>query len=682
MGEDPNIINNVNNTKEVSNIQQETNQIIEVNKFELSEIVNYKDVIELFGMIFFIVALISIYIFYKRIINRRSKNYYENNVRNKKYIEDIYVEIGETSEKIRYFIYAEKWKKRIRKSLKTIMSKNNKKIANKIYKIRGISLNKKLDNYEKLLTKVKENKGKGAKHQNELWFLEHNSYYYRDEIGDLRQKLQIINSKILFILGKAGSGKTNLATYMAKLITEKNKYFCIYMNAKDIKNRNIEEYFKEFFYTDMIINKEREKLIYLYLIILKLLRKKMYIIVEALNENTDSNFVYNLSMFINKYSKYDNLRFIITSRIEFFDVKYKKVIDEYLTNSYEMIEMDNSRINEIMKKRMIEKYRHYYNYTGSYNERVKKLIEESPILMRIFFETYKDTNKEVNDINKYSLLLNYIKNVQDRTANINVMEILNKIANKMLELKKFDSIGIKDIEVNNEKLEQLINENVLLNKSIIKSENSLEEETEEIIMFTFDELRDFLISRIIASNENEHEVLNFIEKTINNKEPIAEGVLRNIYLNYKTKQNVKMCEALLKFDISSVIRDTFLFRRREKDWFENFVLDMIFENNMPIFECEIRYINSIKISRRDTWKIIRDLWKNTLMNCEPNFNIIKDEIDKLKENIHNKSFLKNLNKEDYEEIYEILKAKNTKQSNQLATEIKNILGVLYEETIS
>ena len=329
MEEDSNIINNVNNTKEVSNIQQETNQIIEVNKFELSEIVNYKDVIELFGMIFFIVALISIYIFYKRIINRRSKNYYENNVRNKKYIEDIYVEIGETSEKIRYFIYAEKWKKRIRKSLKTIMSKNNKKIANKIYKIRGISLNKKLDNYEKLLTKVKENKGKGVKYQNELWFLEHNSYYYRDEIGDLRQKLQIINSKILFILGKAGSGKTNLATYMAKLITEKNKYFCIYMNAKDIKDRNIEEYFKEFFYTDMIINKEREKLIYLYLITLKLLRKKMYIIVEALNENTDSNFVYNLSMFINKYSKYDNLRFIITSRIEFFDVKYKKVIDEY-----------------------------------------------------------------------------------------------------------------------------------------------------------------------------------------------------------------------------------------------------------------------------------------------------------------------------------------------------------------
>lgn len=682
MEEESNIIDNINNIKEVSNVQQESNQVIEVNKFELSEMINYKDGIELFSMIFFVVIVISIYISYKKIINRRSKNYYENNLRNKKYIEDIYVEIGETSEKIRYFIYGGKWKDRIRKSLKTIMSKNNKKIANKIYKIKGISLSRKLDNYEKILNKVKENKGKGAKYQNELWFLEHNSYYYRDEIVDLRLKLQIINSKILFILGKAGSGKTNLATYMAKLITEKNKYFCIYMNAKDIKDGNIEKYFKEFFYTDMIINKDREKLVYLYLKILKILRKRIYIIVEALNENVDSDFVYKLSMFINKYSKYNNLRFIITSRIEFFDVKYKKVIDEHLIEKYEMIEMDNSRINPIMKKRMIEKYRHYYNYTGSYNERVKRIIEESPILMRIFFETYKDTNKDVNDINKYSLLLNYIKNVQNRTANINVMEILNKIANKMLETKKFDSIGINDIEVNTKELEQLINENVLLSKSIIRSENSLEEETEEIIMFTFDELRDFLISRIIANNKNEQEVLSFIEKTINNKEPIAEGVFRNIYLNYKTKKNVRMCEGLLKFDMSSIIKYTFIPRRREKDWFENFVLDMIFENNMPIFECEIRYLNSTKISRRDTWKIIRDLWKNTLINCEPNFTIVKDEMDKLKENINNKSFLKNLNKEDYEEIYQILKEKNNEKSNQLAIEIKNIIGVLYEKTIS
>lgn len=683
-----NVKNDGTETETIQNIIKEENtynetiQTIETNKFNLKEIIDYKDGIEFFGTICLVIIVIAIFIRYKKVINKKSKNNYENNLRNKKFIEDIYVEMGETNENVRYFIYGNRWKKRINQSLNNIMSENNKKISKKIYKINGLTLNKKLCSYEELLKKIKTNKGRGAKYQNELWFLDHNSYYYRDEIEYLRKKYQIINSRILFILGKAGSGKTNLATYIAKVINEKNNFFCIYINAKDVKDGNIEQNFKEFFCTDIIINGSKEKLIYLYLMILKFFRKKIYIIVEALNENTDSNFVYNLSMFINKYNKYDNFRFIITSRIEFFDVKYKKVIDEHLIDNYEMIEMDNTGINEIMKKRMIEKYRQYYNYTGMYNERVTEIIEESPILMRIFFETYKDTNKDVNDINKYSLLLNYIKNVQERTANINVMEILNKIVNKMLEFKKFDSIGINDIEVNNKELEQLINENVLLNKSIIKSENSLEEETEEIIMFTFDELRDFLISRVIANNKNGQEVLNFIAETIENKEPIAEGVLRNIYLNYKIKQEETMCKRLLEFDISSVIRDSFLYRHRKEDWFENFVLDMIFENNIPVFKCEIEYINNIAISRRDTWKIIRDLWKNTLSKSEPNFTIVDEEIKKLKKNINNKSFLKNLMKEDYKDIYEMLIESNSKSTSELAAKINNIIGVLYEETIS
>ena len=126
------------------------------------------------------------------------------------------------------------------------------------------------------------------------------------------------------------------------------------MNAKEIKDGNIEKYFKKFFYTDIIINEEKERLIYLYLNILKLFKRKVYIIVEALNENIESNFAYNLAMFINKYSKYSNFRYIITSRIEFFDMKYKKIIDEHLVEKYEMIEMDSIKINEIMKDRMIE----------------------------------------------------------------------------------------------------------------------------------------------------------------------------------------------------------------------------------------------------------------------------------------------------------------------------------------
>ena len=347
-----------------------------------------------------------------------------------------------------------------------------------------------------------------------------------------------------------------------------------------------------------------------------------------------------------------------------------------------MIEMDSIKINEIMKDRMIEKYRNYYNYTGKYNERVKSIIEETPILMRIFFETYRESNKNVNDLNKYTLFWNYIENVQERTTDIDVEKILYEIGNKMLELNKFDCICINDIDVNKNQLSQLINENVLLSNSIIKNQDSLEEEIQEVVMFTFDELRDFLISRILVDNKNDKDILEFITRIIENKEVIAEGVYRNLYLNYKIKGNEVMCNNLLNMNTVAVTRGPNYYKNRFEDSFENFILDIIFQSNSQVFKCEIDYINNITISKRDTLKIIRDLWKNTLDNCKPNFDIISEELVKIRKNKKEKSFLRNLEKEDYENVYEMLVERNDEKLSQLAIEINNILGVLYEEANS
>ena len=672
-------VNNNGNIQENIEIKQETIQVTEQNKIDISAITSFKDIIELSVIVVITLSVIKIYLLYKKELNKRSKEHYENNVRNKKFIEDIYVEIGETNEKARYFVKGKIWKNRIKNSLNNLMSKNNKKIANRIHTINGFSLEKKLKNYEIFLQKIKDNKGKGEEHQNELYFLEINSYYYREEIEDLRKKQQIINSRVLFILGKAGSGKTNLATYLAKVIGEKEKYFCIYINAKDIRDGDLEKYFKEMFYTNIIINKDREKYIFFYLMILNLIRKKFYIIIEALNENTDDKFIYNLTDFINKYSKYKNMRFIVTSRTEFFDVKYKNIINERLVEKHETIEMDSLRMNETIKNKMVEKYKKYYNYFGKYNERVKTIIEEDPILMRIFFETYKDTNKEVDDLNKYTLFWNYIKNVQGKTTDFNVKEMLYKIGVKMLELNKYDYINVNDIDIEKIYLEKLINENVLLSNSIVKNQNTLGEEINEVLMFTFDELRDFIISKVIIDSKNDDEILEFIKKIIENKEVIAEGTYRNLYLNFKINKREEMCEKFLNFDVIPRSRYTNPYRFRNEENFENFILDIIFENNLSLYKCEIDYINNTEMSKRDAWKIILDLWKNTLSNNAPNFNIVTNEIEKILKNKNEQSFIKTLDIEDYEDIYETLMKTNNNNAKQLAQKINDIIGVLYEE---
>ena len=108
------IVNNNDNKQENMEISEETIQVVEQSKLDISEIASFKDIIELSIIIIVAVAVAQIYLSYKKILNKRSREHYENNVRNKKFIEDIYVEIGETNEKARYFIKGKTWKNRIK----------------------------------------------------------------------------------------------------------------------------------------------------------------------------------------------------------------------------------------------------------------------------------------------------------------------------------------------------------------------------------------------------------------------------------------------------------------------------------------------------------------------------------------------------------------------------------------
>ena len=140
-----------------------------------------------------------------------------------------------------------------------------------------------------------------------------------------------------------------------------------------------------------------------------------------------------------------------------------------------------------------------------------------------------------------------------------------------------------------------------------------------------------------------------------------------------------MCSKFLNSDIIPIIRHINPYRFRNEDNFENFILDIIFENNLPLYKCEIDYINNTEMSERDAWKIIRDLWKNTLNNREPNFNIVTNEIEKILKDRNKSSFIKTLDREAYEDIYDALMEINNNNAKQLAKKINDIIGALYEE---
>ncbi len=666
-------IYNENSNMNYNNIQNEV-QIspkIDYSKV-LGDISNIYSTIGLFSALLVALSIIISYIRYKKILRKKSKDVYDNNVRNKKYIENIYVEIGETTEKARYTINGKKWKKRIEHNLKGILTKNTKKIIDDVYHIDEKDISQEINDYCSLLKFLDEKRGIECEKQNEIYYLYHNSYYYSKEIKLLKEKNDSMNTNILFIVGKAGSGKTNLATYLAKLINEKYKNYCIYINAKDIIE-GVEEAFYKYFYTKILFTKDDKKRIDIFLKILSIFNRKIFIIIEAINESDKEDFIDNLTDFINdNYKK--NIYFIITVRSEFFELKYRKTIEEKMVNKYKIIEMDEIRVNENIKNQMMQKYREYYNFKGKYNNRVKMIIEESPILTRIFFESYKDTDEEVNDINKYTLLKNYINNIDEKEKNIDVFKLLEKITSQMLENKEYNYIKIEDLNVPKEDIYKLVNEHVILSNSIIKKENTLEEEVEEIIMFTFDELRDYLLARNIVMNYNEKAILSFIIKIIAEKSPIAEGTIRNIYLNYKISGNKNMCKKILELDIDN-IGANYMFRKNNE--FDGYVVDIIIQNGIGLFDFEIEYLNNCKITADDVIKIIFKLLANERVNLQPDFSYISEEIEKCKLDKTKNSFLKKVSRQQYEQLMSKLEENSSEDTKEFSKIIEKILEVIY-----
>ena len=76
------IVNNNDNKQENMEISEETIQVVEQSKLDISEIASFKDIIELSIIIIVAVAVAQIYLSYKKILNKRSREHYENNVRN------------------------------------------------------------------------------------------------------------------------------------------------------------------------------------------------------------------------------------------------------------------------------------------------------------------------------------------------------------------------------------------------------------------------------------------------------------------------------------------------------------------------------------------------------------------------------------------------------------------------
>lgn len=570
---------------------------------------------------------------------------------NQKYLEKVFVEYDDTKEILRYFIYKNKWKLRLVSFFNSLFDnpegctlQNNvidksitfhfnffqtyfsstKDIINKIQSTFCILNDERLN--KQLFVEKDDNT------YEKYWGA---GYTYNRYFEKLKNYIAAIESKCILIKGSAGNGKTNLLCNIVQLLININNP-CLFINSRDI-NKEVKQYVYELLPINIFLRNKMsfDILLFILNIILKFQRKNFYIVIDAINENDTEIFSNSFNNFINFIKNYSNVKLIMSCRSEYFNERFNTLFKGKQDDFIFIYEIRKYYFPSRINKRLFESYKNEFNFNGEIRNDVFLNLINSLLLMRIFFEVYKDSTEKIVSLSKYKIYKKYIEQLKNSTNNPELL--INKLITKMIQKNKFSEISISELEISESEFstfKKIADENILISRTIKKYEDTLPETEEEVFYFVFDELRDYCISKLIIkecldNGDNKFKSLyNLIEKLAEQNASPLEGIITFSYKYFKETEDTNNCIGLLRrlnTECTYGRYDTELQINKEKYYnFNNLGLNLIFEDNEKLLDCEMVYIKIVIEDNRNSYILV--FLANFLFICEMTERIYSIEI--------------------------------------------------------
>ena len=303
---------------------------------------------------------------------------------------------------------------------------------------------------------------KGNKYIKEL-------YVPRTEIHDLFNNFLDNDSKLFFITGESGIGKTN--TMCNLLENNINKSMILFYNACFISNSIINQIMDDFNFgfDEQLFNRQLFNRINL---LAKRENKYFIICIDAIDELAIQNPQIEIDKILNIVSEYSNIKVCLSCKDSFVkDFEEVNGISSKLKN-ISRIDSRLTDFNDKEKDEIIQNYKIYYDV--SINENIIQNIKNycnNGFLFRVIFETYrgKTINEEIEDISiikKYIEIIsqNYNLNFKDLIFSLTILgEVFSKEIDDwprlLIEEEKIDN----ELRIKNSKvmLDTLVNINIL-----------------------------------------------------------------------------------------------------------------------------------------------------------------------------------------------------------------------------
>lgn len=566
--------------------------------------------ITILGIIILCIAVVITIARYRKRVNGKSKEKIDQLVKEKKYIRGLFVELNDSKENLRYFLYRGKWKKRIIQDYNSVFDDEYGDLLKEIFRDNGdvlfsLGMYSKIDKVIETIEKTRrflndvhnEQIDYPSKYQDSMVIFRIYSNKYDEILLQLRKKAEYIKNNYVILSGSAGNGKTNLLCSFSELLFSL-KYPCVFMNAKEVDN-DIERYFEEQLNFLKLVEKH-EKCMLAVGILSRLRFRPTYVIIDAVNENNNKEFLEKLPVFLDKLLDKKYIRVLITCRSEYFEARYKKILIENMRHIalYDNIQEQMYSRNAV--DRMFDIYSREFTFNGVLSLFVRNKLSQQLLLMRMFFETHVGSKEIVNDMDYYMLYDKYINQIGAQKQ-VDIRAFLDKIVKIMTERHDYGFVSEKLISEKDEHIYEKVDGTILLSKTLIHHEDSILKNEEGVIYFVFDELRDYCIARynlmrMCKSQDDlpeKEQIIQFLDGLFQEEAVCFEGVVNYIYRDYKSRNDEQLCSEIIeKFikpaDVKANGRN-YMSNESLKGW----GLRLIFQNNQKQLVCEEEYLKYI-----------------------------------------------------------------------------------------
>lgn len=581
-------------------------------------------------------------------VNKSTKAQVQRFQREGKYLPATYIELNDSTEYLRYFIFSYRWKHRIIRQYNHLFhgyeGKRLKKLLGPIAKYRlsyftSISeLNDTLSlMHDKLDSVRKERRELYEKYGQVVWAIANNTYNHVYAIEKMQDLCVMMQQKNVVLVGSAGNGKTSLLCRMSEVAIA-NKMPCLLVNSRDIKEDCTEYITKKIPILPKLKNMTR---LYLGLISLVLFfqRKYFYIFVDAINENDREVFTNSISTLLETFSKYSRIRVLLTCRREYFDSRYKTLFSAGEEEPY-IFNLQEAEYDERATMKMIKAYMKHFNVRGPFSFETQEKLKNSLFLTRIFFEVNSNRDECMLEFRNAEIYKLYFEKIASENKGVNLNAIVNSIARYMFAEFQFDKIPIEELHLSSDDLDSLRNlldNNLIISRSV-HAGTGITEHEEEYVYFVFDELRDFCLARYLLTLDEHNSSSEYtaffsnVTKLFEQRLSPVEGMVKYAYHHFRMTARDDLCDKLLKAFGESDVQSILNWEKRgmyRKRTFNNFGFSLIFSEGDNTASFEIDYIlHCVENDCRYYWEIFWFLLGNEYSGFKPNIHLAVDVLQR------------------------------------------------------